>query len=429
MNNKIKPSIPAGFMELLPKEQLIFDDIITTITNIYRKNGCLPMDTPIVEKGEILLAKSAGETEKQIYKVLRGDKDLALRFDLTVPIARYVAEHFNELIFPFKRYQLGKVYRGEKNQKGRYREFYQFDVDIVGIQKLDLKNDAFVISLIAEALNAINLNDYSIHISNRKILVGLLEALNVSNTVEVLSIIDKYDKVGRATCMKVLQEALGEDKSQLIVKLIDSVGSPREIMSTLKDFKINNPTFQQGIYELERVIETLNDLAVKESNYKIDLKIIRGLDYYTGTIFETFLNNYENYGSISSGGRYDDLTGLFSTMQLPGVGMSIGITRLFFILKEIGFLDHYKKMSNVDYLIIPIGDTFKYCSKLCKDLHLKGFKAEIYLDEGKLKKKLDYANKQGIEKVILIGEDEIKNGELIVRNMTTGEQIKKNIIV
>lgn len=441
MRNKIKPSILPGFMELNPKEQLIFNDIVNKITKVYERNGCLPIDTPIIEKEEILLAKSAGETEKQIYSIAREDKKQALRFDLTVPFARYVVQHMNDLVFPFKRYQLGKVYRGERNQKGRYREFYQLDVDIVSINKLDIRNDALVISLAAQAFDSIGLNQYTFQISNRKILSGVLSTLEIDNKQEVMSIIDKYDKIGKDKCLELIEQAIGRENSSYIIKLLGLAGSNLEIIEQLRAFnqrlqeefninsgkeELNIGVFEllEGINEIEEVIKTLSILGVSDKNYKIDLKIIRGLDYYTGTIFETVINDNEKYGSICSGGRYDNLAELYTDTKIPGVGISIGITRLFFVLKEIGFLEKYKNSSGVDYLIVALGETLVQCVEINKKLQANRFKTEIYLNGGTLKKQLVYADAQGIPKVIIIGENEINEGVVVVKDMLTGEQCK-----
>ncbi|MDY3368721.1 HisS family protein [Zhenhengia yiwuensis] len=381
MTKKIKPSILPGFMELPPKEQLIFNDIVSKMSKVYEQNGCMPMDTPLIEKEEILLAKSAGETEKQVYRIDKEKNKQALRFDLTVPFARYVVQHMNELDFPFKRYQFGKVYRGERNQKGRYREFYQLDIDIVSPRKLDITNDAFVISLAAQAFESIGLKDYRFQISNRKILSGLLEMLGIAEQQEVMGIIDKYDKIGKENCIK-------------------------------------------GIEELEEVINTVRLLGVNEQNLRVELKIIRGLDYYTGTVFETVIERNENYGSICSGGRYDNLAELYTDMKIPGVGISIGITRLFFVLKEIGFVGSYTLEDTLDYLISPIGNTLKECIEVNQALQKQDIKSEIYLNKDPLKKQLSYADAKEISTVIIIGEDEVEKGQLIIKNMKTGEQTK-----
>lgn len=421
-SNKIKPSILTGFMELLPREQQIFNDILRKITKVYEENGCLPMDTPIIEKSEVLLAKTAGETEKQVYSFKRGSNDLTLRFDLTVPVARFVAQYFNELTFPFKRYQVGKVYRGERNQRGRYREFYQCDVDIIGNNKLSINNDALIISMVSKGFKAIGLKDYKFQISNRKILSSILKEIEVKEVNEVMSLIDKYEKIGKEEFRKELNELVGSEKSNMISKVIDIKGSNDEIISEIKELNLKGEEFKGGIEELEQVRNMLSVLGVEENEYIINLKIIRGLDYYTGTVFETFLIGNESYGSICSGGRYDNLAQNYTDKVLPGVGISIGLTRLFFVLKEIGFIDNYEINNRIDYLIIPIGNTLEYCGDIFKKLQQNNKSVEIYLEDDKLKKKLNYANKLGIQKVILIGEEEVLRKQIKIKDMITGKE-------
>lgn len=424
LSNKIKPSILPGFMELLPKEQLIFNDIVNKVTNVYSQNGFLPMDTPIIEKASVLLAKSAGETEKQVYSFKKGDKDLALRFDLTVPFARFVAQYYNDLTFPFKRYQIGKVYRGERNQRGRYREFYQCDVDVVGNGKLDIKNDALVVSTVYKALKSIGLGKFKIQMSNRKILKGTLQELNVENDVEVMILIDKYDKIGKEKFTEDLIELVGEEKSNFINKVMEFSGDNESIIAELKALTIENELYKKGVAELEEVIKYLALFGVDRNFFKIDLKIIRGLDYYTGTVFETLIEGHEEFGSISSGGRYDNLAQNYTDNVLPGVGMSIGLTRLFFVLGEIGFLENYKLEDNEKYLIVPIGDTFEFSMEVLAKLQQSGKTAEVYLENDKIKKKMNFANKLNMTKVILIGEDEAEAREVTIKDMESGEQSK-----
>ena len=424
LSNKIKPSILPGFMELLPKEQLIFNDIVNKVTNVYSQNGFLPMDTPIIEKASVLLAKSAGETEKQVYSFKKGDKDLALRFDLTVPFARFVAQYYNDLTFPFKRYQIGKVYRGERNQRGRYREFYQCDVDVVGNGKLDIKNDALVVSTVYKALKSIGLGKFKIQMSNRKILKGILQELNVENDVEVMILIDKYDKIGKEKFTEDLIQLVGEEKSNFINKVMEFSGDNESIIAELKALTIENELYKKGVAELEEVIKYLALFGVDKNFFKIDLKIIRGLDYYTGTVFETLIEGHEEFGSISSGGRYDNLAQNYTDNVLPGVGMSIGLTRLFFVLGEIGFLENYKLENNEKYLIVPIGDTFEFSMEVLAKLQQSGKTAEVYLENDKIKKKMNFANKLNMTKVILIGEDEAEAREVTIKDMESGEQSK-----
>lgn len=421
--NIIKPSILPGFMELLPKEQQIFNDIVSKITRVYEDNGCLAIDTPIIEKSEVLLAKSGGETEKQVYSFQKGKNNLALRFDLTVPFARYVAQYYNDLVFPFKRYQIGKVYRGERNQKGRYREFYQCDIDVIGKGKLSIDNDAWVISLASKAFKAIGLTNYKFRISNRKILKGVLSELKIENVNEVMILIDKYDKIGKEVFTIELEKLIGNEKSEYLNNILDTNGSNEKILEYLYNLNIENEYFIEGLKELKKVKLMLEILGVNDDEFKINLKIIRGLDYYTGTVFETTLVGNESYGSICSGGRYDNLAEKYTDNILPGVGISIGLTRLFFVLKEIGFIDRYNIENNIDYLILPIGDTIEYCGEVLKSLGEKGYKSSIYFEEESLKKKMSYANKLGVSNVILIGEDEIKKKRVKIKNMNSGDII------
>lgn len=421
--NLIKPSILPGLMELLPKEQQKFNDIVNKILDVYEKNGCLPMDTPIIEKAEVLLAKSGGETEKQVYRFQKGKNDLTLRFDLTVPFARFTAQYYDRLQFPFKRYQLGKVYRGERNQKGRYREFYQCDVDIIGNGKLSIYNDAYVISLVYKAFKAIKLEQFKFQISNRKILKGIFNELKIDNQLEVMILIDKYDKIGKSKFEEELIELIGDKKSEFLNNILDTDGDNNEKIEKLSNLNIKDTYFIDGISELKKVKEMLNTLDVEDDKFTINLKIIRGLDYYTGTVFETLLTDNEKYGSICSGGRYDNLAGNYTDKILPGVGISIGMTRLFFILKEIGFIDNYNLESSLDYLIMPIGDTINYCAKIMKNLEKKGYGASIYFEDDTLKKKMNYADKIGVKYVILVGEDEVKRNEVKIKNMESGNNV------
>ena len=421
--NIIKPSILPGFMELLPMEQEIFNDIVSKISKVYEMNGCLAIDTPIIEKADVLLAKSGGETEKQVYSFQKGKNNLALRFDLTVPFARYVAQYYNDLVFPFKRYQIGKVYRGERNQKGRYREFYQCDIDVIGKEKLSINNDAWVINLADKAFKEIGLSNYRFQISNRKVLKGILTELEIDNQADVMILIDKIDKIGEEVFISELKNLIGIDKSEYLNKILKLDLSNDEKLEELSKLDIKNEYYNEGVEELKKVKSLLEILGVDKENFEINLKIIRGLDYYTGTVFETILLGDERYGSICSGGRYDNLAENYTANILPGVGISIGLTRLFFVLKEIGFIDKYKIENKLEYLIVPIGDTMEYCGKVLQYLQSKGYGVSIYFEDDSLKKKMNYANKIGVENVILIGEEEIANNKVKVRNMKSGDDI------
>ena len=324
MKGKIQPKTLPGFMELLPKEQILFNKMKEIIQKSYEKYGFLPLDTPIIEDANVLLAKAGGETEKQIYRFEKGENDLALRFDLTVPLAKYVTEYYDKLSFPFKRYQIGKVYRGEKPQRGRYREFYQCDVDIIGDGKLSIINDAEIPSIIYNTFNNLGFDDFTICINNRKILNGLFSSLNLENeSVEILRIIDKIDKIGAEEVKNELLKNIETEKVETIMRFIAIDGSNDSKIKSLEELNITNEVFQEGLNELTELIKFIKIFGVPEEYFKIDLTIARGLDYYTGTVYETFLNKYRNLGSVCSGGRYDNLTEYYSDRKMPGVGISI----------------------------------------------------------------------------------------------------------
>lgn len=424
MQKKItKPTILPGFMELLPKDQIVFNKILNRIKNVYESYGFLPIDTPVIEKSEVLLAKGGGDTEKQIYRFNKGDSDLSLRFDLTVPLARYVSQHMENLTFPFKRYQIGKVYRGERNQRGRFREFYQCDIDIIGNDKLNTINDAEITSIIYTIFNELNFGDFVIHINNRKILNGLFEYLNIEDKENALRIIDKLDKIGIDNVRLELNKCNIENESiDKLIEFINTTGSNEEILKSLKELNIQNSTYNLGINELETVTHYMNSFGVPEKNYAIDLKIARGLDYYTGTVFETFLSDYPQIGSVCSGGRYDNLAEYYTKQKLPGVGMSIGLTRLYYQLNEANLLKDYET-SLTKVLIIPLDDSLDYSIKLANKLRNDNIYADVYLENKKISKKLDYANKLNIPYVILVGPDEIKTNILTLKDMKKGEQL------
>jgi len=419
----IKPSILAGFMELIPSEQILFNNMMDTIRKNYEKFGFLPIDTPVIEKAEILLAKGGGETEKQIYRFQKGDTDLALRFDLTVPLARYVAQHYSELTFPFKRYHIGKVYRGEKAQKGRFREFYQCDVDIIGNGKLDIINDAEIPGIIYSTFKDLGFDEFTIKINNRKVLNGFFQFLGLENPVEVLRSIDKLEKIGEKGVVEEL-ENLGLESNVIdrILEFINIKGNNKEILTKLKELHIENEMFYKGLEELEAVNYYVGIFGVPEKNFAIDLTIARGLDYYTGTVYETFLNNYPEIGSICSGGRYDDLAGYYTKQQLPGVGVSIGLTRLFYQLREANLIKA-EDYSLTKVLIIPMDDCLDKAIEVASQLRNNDINTQVYLEEAKTAKKFSYADKLGIPYVIIIGEEEIKNNTFTLKNMKTGEQV------
>ena len=421
--SKIEPKTLPGFMELLPNEQILFNQIKAKIENVYNKYGFLPIDTPIIDSAEVLLAKAGGETEKQIYRFNKGEADLALRFDLTVPLAKYVAKNYGNLSFPFRRYQIGKVYRGEKAQKGRYREFYQCDVDIIGDGTLSILNDAELPSIIYNIFKDLGFEDFTICINNRKILNGLFESLNLTQkSTEILRIIDKIDKIGKEKVIIELQKLeLQENAINTIINFIQITGTTQEIITKLKELKIENETFKIGLEELESVAKYVLAFGVPQSNFKIDLTIARGLDYYTGTVYETFLNNYREIGSVCSGGRYENLAEYYTDKKLPGVGVSIGLTRLFYKLNELELIKAEKK-SISDVLIIDMETQDTTYLKLANELRAQGINTEVFLNNKKLKAKFKYADKLQIPYVIIIGEDELQANKVKVKNMQTGEE-------
>jgi len=422
--NIVKPSTLPGFMELLPKDQILFNKIKDTIRKTYESFGFIPIDTPLIERSEILLAKGGGETEKQIYRFTKGDTDMALRFDLTVPLARYVAQHFADLTFPYRRYHIGKVYRGEKSQRGRFREFYQCDVDIIGNGNLSVIYDAEILSIIYCTFKNLGFEDFTVRINNRKVLNGFFASLNISNTVEVLRTIDKLEKIGESGVRDELKDlGLPEDTVDKILDFIKIQGSNQEKLEALRTLNIENQIFQEGIEELATVIEHVKNFDVPEKNYRIDLTIARGLDYYTGTVYETFLDNYPEIGSVCSGGRYDNLAEYYTTQKLPGVGVSIGLTRLFYQLKEAGLLENSASSTLTKVLVVPMDKTYnEYSIKVANTLRKEGIISEVYFEEAKVAKKLNYANKLDIPYVILIGEDEVNKKMVSLKDMETGEQ-------
>lgn len=420
---KVEPKTLAGFMELLPSEQVIFNHIKDTIRESYEKFGFLPLDTPVIEYSEVLLAKAGGETEKQIYRFEKGDTDLSLRFDLTVPLAKFVAQNLYSLSFPFRRYQIGKVFRGERPQKGRYREFYQCDIDIIGDGELSIMNDAEIPSVIYTTFKNLGFDNFTIRVNNRKVLGGFFAELGYQDKItDILRIIDKVEKIGHEEVKEILKEmGVTPDAVDKIIRFISVSGTPQEVVNELRKLKVKNEMFNLGINELEDVSEYVEAFGVPQKNYKIDLTIARGLDYYTGTVYETILDDYPQIGSVCSGGRYDNLAEFYTDKKLPGVGISIGLTRLFYQLRQAGLLNEVGK-SVAEIMIIPMLDDIRPCIELASKLREKGVNTEIYYNKKNVKGKFNYANKLGIPYVIVIGEDEIKNGTVALKNMETGEQ-------
>lgn len=421
--NKTEPRTLSGFMELLPNEQILFNQMKEKIENTYKKFGFLPLDTPIIELSEVLLAKAGGETEKQIYRFNKGETDLSLRFDLTVPLSKYVAKNYGNLSFPFRRYQIGKVYRGERTQKGRFREFYQCDIDVIGDGELDLINDAELPSVIYTIFKELGFDDFTIRINNRKILNGLFESLEQKEqSVEILRIIDKIEKIGKKAVIEELTK-IGVDNEAInkIISFIEIEGSSDEKIEQLENLQIENETFNIGVSELKEVIKNIRLFGVPEENFKVDLTIARGLDYYTGTVYETFLNEYRELGSVCSGGRYENLAEYYTDKKLPGVGVSIGLTRLFYKLNELNIIKAEQK-SVSEIMIIPMIENLEEPIKLATELRKLGINTEIYLNNKKLKAKFKYADKLKIPYVIVIGEDEINSNTIKLKDMETGEE-------
>ncbi|SMP54776.1 histidine--tRNA ligase [Anoxynatronum buryatiense] len=421
--NIVKPSTLPGFMELLPAEQIRFNRMMDTIRRVYERYGFAPLDTPVIEKSEVLLAKGGGETEKQVYRFMKGDSDLSMRFDLTVPLARYVAQHMGDLTFPFRRYQIGKVYRGERNQKGRFREFYQCDIDVIGREKLSIATDAEIPAIIYNVFTEIGLPPFVIRINNRRLMNGLFAHYGVAGKPEMLRAIDKLEKIGPEKTRKELEEA-GIDATAIsgVFDFIAIEGTNSEKLAALNDLGIDNEQFREGLKELNTVVTLIRAFGVPEESFAIELKIVRGLDYYTGTVYETLLQDYPEIGSVCSGGRYDNLAEYYTKEKLPGVGISIGLTRLFYQLNEAGILGEENISSLSQALVVPIGDTLETCARVASRLRNAGVVTEVYLEEAKIAKKMNYANKHGIPYVVLIGDEEVADGLLTLKNMADGEQ-------
>jgi len=421
---KVQPKTLTGFMELLPNEQVLFNQMKESIQKSYEKFGFLPLDTPVIEMSEVLLAKAGGETEKQIYRFNKGDNDLSLRFDLTVPLAKYVAEYYNDLPFPFRRYQIGKVYRGERPQKGRFREFYQCDIDIIGDGELPIITDAEIPSIIYTTFQDLGFQDFTICINNRKILNGLFDFLNLNDlSIDVMRIIDKIDKVGKeAVIDEILTLGVTQKVADSIIDFILIDGTTDEKINTLNTLSIDNEMFVTGVQELTEVVNGIRSFGVPDKFFTIDLKIARGLDYYTGTVYETFLDDYKKIGSVCSGGRYENLAEFYTDKKLPGVGISIGLTRLFYQLNERNLVSARKK-SISDVLVFSLDDDISTCLSIATYLRKFDINTEVYMDNKKVKTKMKYANKLNIPYVIIIGEDERKTKKFSLKNLSTGEQV------
>ena len=420
--NKIKPRTLSGFMELLPPNQVCFDAMVQKLRESFSLYGFTPLDTPLMEASEILLAKGGGETEKQIYTLRKGDNDLAIRYELTASLAKYVALYYNDLTFPLRRYEIGKVYRGERAQRGRFREFYQADIDIIGDGSLDLMNEAEVPAVIYKSLTSLGLKRFLIRINNRKVLNGFFEILKIKEeSTDIMRVVDKLDKIGEKKLSETLIDALGLTQNQ-VDEILGFIMNQNEPFGALDLYKGKNETFDSGAEELVILRKHLSDLNIPETHFKVDLSVARGLDYYTGTVYETYLTDYPEVGSVCSGGRYDNLAEYFTDRKMPGIGLSIGLTRLFYILQEQGLLNKAFLASPADVLIIPMTEDFSHAIKLATTMRESGLRVQVYSEEKKFKNKVAYADKLNIPFVVFLGEDEINRGLIKVKDMATGEQ-------
>ena len=422
----IKPRTLSGFMELLPGKQIQFERMAEILRRTYASYGFAPLDTPVIEDAQILLAKGGGETEKQIYRFQKGDSDLALRFDLTVPLAKYVALHYSELAFPFRRFQISKVYRGERAQRGRFREFYQADIDIIGDGKLDIINEAEIPAIIYKVFTGFGLTRFQIRVNNRKILNGFYAMLELSSkSGDIMRTVDKLDKIGPAKVRTILLEDCGltEDQADEILKFMAISGTNEEVLTALDGYAGRNQLFDQGLGELRAVTDNLAVFGVPEGNFAVDLTIARGLDYYTGTVYETTLLDHPEIGSVCSGGRYDNLAGYYIEKSLPGVGISIGLTRLFYVLDEQGLLNPALPSAPADALVLPMTADPAPAIALAEELRSGGLRVQLYSEQKKFKQKMAYADKLGVPFAVLLGEDEIAQGKCSVKDMRTGQQV------
>ena len=423
---RIKPRTLSGFMELLPQKQAKLEKMMAILRDTYSLYGFAPLDTPAIEDAQILLAKGGGETEKQIYRFQKGDSDLALRFDLTVPLAKYVALHYNDLAFPFRRYQISKVYRGERAQRGRFREFYQADIDIIGDGKLDILNEAEIPAIIYRVFRGFGLTRFQIRVNNRKILNGFYAMQDLSEkSGDIMRTVDKLDKIGAQKVSQLLVETCGltEEQASEILKFIAITGTNAQVIEALETYAGRNEVFDLGLQELKTVTANLSAFGVPEENFAVDLTIARGLDYYTGTVYETTLLDHPEIGSVCSGGRYDDLAGYYIDRPLPGVGISIGLTRLFYVLDEQGLLNPDLTGAPADALVLPMTADPAPAISLAEQLRSGGVRVQLYAEQRKFKQKMTYADRMGVPYAVLLGEDEIAAGKCSVKDMRSGEQV------
>ena len=425
---KVQPRTLSGFMELLPARQAQFDRMVDILKQTYSLYGFTPLDTPLIEASQVLLAKGGGETEKQIYRFMKGDTDLSLRFDLTVPLAKYVAQNYASLAFPFRRYQIGKVYRGERAQRGRFREFYQADIDVIGDGKLDISNEAEIPSIIYHAFTALGLKRFQIRVNDRKILNGFYSMLGLTEkSADIMRTVDKLDKIGpdKVRALLIAPEiGLAGEQADEILKFIAIRGTNSEVIAALQGYRGRDELFDLGLDELETVVKYLAAFGVPETHFAVDLTIARGLDYYTGTVYETTMLDHPEIGSICSGGRYDNLAEYYTDKQLPGVGISIGLTRLFFVLEDQGYLNDQLNTAPADVLILPMTDDLSPAIALATTLRAAGIRTQIHGEQKKFKQKLSYADKLAIPYALFLGEDEINAGAASVKDLRTGQQQK-----
>lgn len=417
-------------MELEPRRQIQMEALKDTLRRVYSLYGFTPLDTPVIEASEVLLAKGGGETEKQIYRFTKGDSDLSLRFDLTVPLAKYVAQNYSVLSFPFKRFQIGKVYRGERAQRGRFREFYQADIDIIGDEKLDIINEAEIPSIIYRTFTELGLTRFVIRVNNRKVLTGFYDMLSLSEkSGDIMRTVDKLDKIGPEKVKDILIGECGvtADAAEEIMKFIAISGTNEQVLASLEAYRGRNETFDSGLDELRAVTKYLSAFGVPEENFSVDLTIARGLDYYTGTVYETTLTDHPEIGSVCSGGRYDNLAEYYTDRKLPGVGISIGLTRLFFVLEDRGMLNDEMNTAPCDVLILPMTEDFTAAISAATALRNGGIRTQVYFEKKKFKGKMNYADKIGVPFIILLGEDEIKENAVSVKDMRSGRQVKTEL--
>lgn len=421
---RMKPRTLSGFMELTPARQVQFDRMVELLRSTYSRYGFTSLDTPLIESSEVLLAKGGGETEKQIYRFTKGDADLSLRFDLTVPLAKYVALHYHELTFPFRRFQIGKVYRGERAQRGRFREFYQADIDVIGDGSLSILNEAEIPAIIYKAFTALGLRRFRVRVNNRKLLTGFYDMLQLRDKAgDIMRTVDKLEKIGPQKVQTLLEEeGIAPEAAAEILRFTQITGSNEAVLASLEQYRGKSDIFDQGLTELSQLVQYLAAFGVPETHFAVDLTIARGLDYYTGTVYETVMLDHPEIGSICSGGRYDNLAEYYTDRQLPGVGISIGLTRLFYVLGEQGYLNDELLTAPCDVLVLPMTEDLTPAIALATKLRDTGLRVQLYGEEKKFKAKMSYADKLSIPFVVFLGEDELASGLISVKDMTSGKQ-------